>query len=71
MKRAPALQKFVDEFATEAFGRSVTEAEQDEICVICGKEVDPEHDFRDRLSIKEYWISGMCQGCQDDTFGEE
>lgn len=25
--------------------------------------------FRDWLSAKEYKISGLCQNCQDDTFG--
>lgn len=26
--------------------------------------------FRDELSYKEYRISGMCQKCQDEIFGE-
>jgi hypothetical protein len=26
-------------------------------------------DFNDALSVKEFHISGMCQGCQDATFG--
>lgn len=26
--------------------------------------------FRDRLSAREYGISGMCQECQDGTFGD-
>jgi hypothetical protein len=25
--------------------------------------------FRDKLSAKEYYISGMCQACQDSVFG--
>lgn len=25
--------------------------------------------FRDELSAREYYISGMCQDCQDDIFG--
>jgi hypothetical protein len=25
--------------------------------------------FRDALSVKEYRISGMCQGCQDRVWG--
>jgi len=25
--------------------------------------------FRDELSAREYYISGMCQHCQDDVFG--
>ena len=27
--------------------------------------------WRDELSKKEYAISGICQGCQDEFFGEE
>lgn len=27
--------------------------------------------FRDELSAKEYYISGMCQSCQDSVFGIE
>lgn len=38
------------------------------ICVICKKEIVNE-DFRDKLSLKEYQISGMCQECQDEIFG--
>lgn len=26
-------------------------------------------EFKDELSKKEYAISGLCQSCQDDTFG--
>lgn len=32
----------------------------------CGKEATG---FRDRLSVKEYIISGLCQECQDEVFG--
>jgi len=37
-------------------------------CVFCKKEIVNE-DFRDKLSLKEYQISGMCQECQDKVFG--
>ena len=35
-------------------------------CTICG---GPANEFKDKLSAKEYAISGMCQKCQDKTFG--
>ena len=35
-------------------------------CTICKKEIKG---FKDPRSIKEYKISGMCQECQDKTFG--
>ena len=37
-------------------------------CPICKEEIKG---FRDPRSIKEYKISGMCQKCQDKTFGTE
>ena len=36
------------------------------ICPICN---NPIGEFKDRLSRKEYEISGMCQTCQDEIFG--
>ncbi len=38
------------------------------ICPICKKEIKPD-DFKDSISLKEYGISGLCQKCQDITFG--
>ena len=35
-------------------------------CTFCNITLDA---FRDELSAKEYSISGMCQTCQDKTFG--
>ena len=40
------------------------------ICVTCPNEIH-DKDFRNDLSKHEYGISGMCQKCQDDVFGEE
>jgi len=37
-------------------------------CPTCGNVINVT-DFRDELSRKEYKISGMCQKCQDKTFG--
>ncbi len=39
-------------------------------CPFCKVDVD-ENSFRDKLSKKEYLISGLCQNCQDKTFGVE
>jgi len=38
-------------------------------CSWCGSEKVKPEDFKDALSIKEHAISGMCQKCQDETFG--
>jgi hypothetical protein len=37
-------------------------------CTWCGKEIQG---FRDRLSAQEFRITGSCQQCQDDMFGEQ
>jgi len=40
-------------------------------CPTCGKQIDfSENGFSDALSIKEFFISGMCQACQDSVFVE-
>ena len=68
MERTKELQSFLDNFTKKAFGMSQTEAKEKKVCPFCHKPINVE-DFRDELSIKEYGISGLCQKCQDDTFG--
>jgi len=68
VERSKEMQSFLDNFAKKAFGRSPTEAKKKNVCVFCGKEIKME-DFKDQLSIKEYEISGLCNKCQNDTFG--
>lgn len=65
MKRHPQVQKFIDNLAEKAFGEKPTLGK----CVFCHKEINPETDFKDELSKKEYGISGICQEYQDETFG--
>jgi len=48
------------------FGESVKAVEKG-LCPFCGEMPGP---FKDALSEKEFTISGMCQHCQDDFFGE-
>jgi len=38
-------------------------------CPLCSKPIE-ENSFKDELSRKEYRISGMCQACQDNFFGQ-
>jgi len=67
MNRSPVLQKFLDDFSQSTFGRSNSEAVKTRTCVICEQPADT---FRDTLSLKEFGISGLCQKCQDKTFGK-
>lgn len=40
-------------------------------CSTCESTKTRMSDFRDKLSRREYAISGMCQECQDDYFEED
>lgn len=37
-------------------------------CPFCKQIVDKTK-FRDKVSLREFEISGLCQTCQDETFG--
>lgn len=39
-----------------------------EICVICS---GPAKEFRSELDTREYFLSGLCQLCQDECFNCE
>ena len=66
MKRSKEMQTFVDSFAKKTTGRTLTGSQKKSVCVFCGEEIKG---FKDELSKKEYSISGLCQKCQDKTFG--
>ena len=53
------------EFLEKSFGR--TTAITNNTCTWCGGIAT---DFKDQLSVKEFTISGFCQKCQDEAFGE-
>lgn len=57
-------------FEAIGLGQQVERVEKGN-CPLCGKAVHPNNEFRDELSRREYKISGMCQKCQDDFFGNE
>ena len=57
----------IDALITLLTGYSRQEAIDEGVCATCGEKASK---FRDEVSEREYQISGMCQSCQDDTFGE-
>ncbi len=44
--------------------------ENTSICVFCKVDVNPETDFNDEISLREWNISHICQKCQDEVFGQ-
>ena len=53
----------------EIFGIDREKSIRGNTCVFCSKVINPDTDFRDELSRKEFTISSICQECQDKTFG--
>ena len=62
--KSPEMEATLNTMTKQLFGRE----RRDDQCVICGIAVNPEKDFRDALSFKEFTISRMCQQCQDLAF---
>lgn len=57
----------MNEFVKKMFPEMVANKDSGK-CPTCGKDVTM-LDFKDQLSVREFKISGMCQKCQDETFG--
>lgn len=65
-EKSAAMNRALNQLSTDLFGREREQFIQDECCVVCGEAIGR---FRNNISLKEYQISGMCQVCQDKTFG--
>ena len=59
----------MNEELIKAFFPNEVELVKQNKCPFCKKDIDVETEFRDSLSKREYNISGLCQKCQDKTFG--
>jgi len=66
MTKTDQMNAALDLLTQQMFGRTRSSAMASGICVTCGKDVT---EFRNKISEKEWTISGMCQNCQDSTFG--
>ena len=60
--KSPEIEKLLNTISNLPRKSSI----QQNLCAWCKK---PALGFRDQLSRQEYRISGMCQVCQDSTFG--
>ena len=58
----------MNEKIIEAMFPGTLEKLRDRICPICNNKIGV---FRNPSSYNEYKISGMCQACQDKTFGTD
>lgn len=61
------VNSFAEQIALGLYGRSMIASIEMQHCVKCGGEA---FIFIDETSRNEYMISGYCQSCQDEIFGE-
>lgn len=61
------MEDVLERLSMATFGRSRSLAIAGEGCVKCGESASS---FRDEVSKREFKISGLCQKCQDEVFGE-
>ena len=57
----------INEEGLNELKKPIKEAIKERICISCGYEAKV---FIDGVSKKEYYISGLCQTCQDWVFGK-
>lgn len=67
-EKSNKIQKALDTTAQAVFGMTTKEALEKGICVKCKEKTE---EFNDPLSEKEYKLSALCQGCQDEFFGSK
>jgi hypothetical protein len=56
----------IDAFISAIMGRDRGATIRANVCMFCGQ---PVTGFRNEISKREFSISGLCQSCQDKTFG--
>jgi len=63
------IKKLLDKITSDSkFKKTRSNALLARLCVMCE---NPNLNFIDQVSKKEYRISGMCQACQDNFFKQE
>ena len=65
---ATAKSTNIESLLASLSGRNRIDSIKNSVCNWCGS---PAEEFNNKLSQKEYTISGMCQNCQDSAFGEQ
>lgn len=58
----------MNQLIKELTGVDVNKSIETKICPFCQK---PVGEFKDKLSEKEFEISGLCQNCQDGVFSNQ
>jgi hypothetical protein len=71
MTKSRKVEERADQEAQERYGRSREDARREAVCILCGTHQVGRETFRDERSWKEYEMSLLCQGCQDQIFAPE
>ena len=64
--KAPVVEHFLE----QTFKRTTAITTNQCAGTLMGMCETPNFEWTDQLSQKEYSISGLCQDCQDETFGD-
>lgn len=67
-KQNPELASMHDQVSRALGMLTRDEAWNQRVCASCKQPVNPDTDFKDSVSVSEYWITALCQGCQDTLF---
>lgn len=67
-KKSPEIERLMEDVSKAAGGSGRRTSGK---CPTCAREFDPDAEFVDDLSRREYRISGMCQECQDSVFNQD
>jgi hypothetical protein len=58
--------KEIDNLIKDVIGIDRREVIKNNTCAFC---VEPNFEFSNAINVQEYRISGLCQNCQDEVFG--
>jgi hypothetical protein len=58
--------KEIDNLIKDVIGIDRRKVIKNNTCAFC---VESNFEFRNAISVQEYRISGLCQNCQDEVFG--
>lgn len=67
MDKSTEINTLLEKLSKNIFNNSREKAIKNRTCVKCKQKIKK---FKDKISEREYRLSGLCQCCQDEYFGE-
>lgn len=67
MRKDNRIEELLDKVSMSKYGRKRSECIAKNICVDCTNEAT---EFADKASKEDYFVTGLCQKCQDQYYPE-